>query len=137
MHCIPLGRLLSLSMFFFLHSMVQAQFLHITSLRDLALVGLNKNEKFTSYGPIKNLSPLLEGKGCHRKNEKRLHHIRHSIAEAHPHSKIWVFRCRPYPSIYKNWVSTKIPPEKDLPTLVAIFRLYLGWPLFEAPDVLV
>jgi hypothetical protein len=33
----------------------------------LYYVGPNKNEKITSYGPIKNLSPLLKGKGCHRK----------------------------------------------------------------------
>jgi hypothetical protein len=39
---------------------------------DLALMGLNKR-KITSYGPIENLSPLLKGKGYHRKNEKRLH----------------------------------------------------------------
>jgi hypothetical protein len=39
-------------------------------LGDLALVGLNDNEKITNYGPIKNLSPLLKGKGYHRKNEK-------------------------------------------------------------------
>jgi hypothetical protein len=26
--------------------------------------------KITNYDPIKNLSPLLNGKGCHRKNEK-------------------------------------------------------------------
>jgi hypothetical protein len=26
--------------------------------------------KITNYGPIKNLSPLLKGKGCHRENEK-------------------------------------------------------------------
>jgi hypothetical protein len=35
----PWGRLLNFSLFLFFHSMVQAQFLHITSLRDLALVG--------------------------------------------------------------------------------------------------
>jgi hypothetical protein len=51
-------------------------------------VELNKKGKITSYGPIKNLSPLWKGKGCHRKNEKRLHQITHNIAEAHPHSKI-------------------------------------------------
>ena len=44
----PWGHLLSFSLFFFLHSMVQAQILHITSLGDLALVGLNKNEKLQS-----------------------------------------------------------------------------------------
>jgi hypothetical protein len=26
--------------------------------------------KITNYGPIKNLSPLMKGKWCHRKNEK-------------------------------------------------------------------
>jgi hypothetical protein len=31
-------------------------------LGDLALVELNKKEKITSYGPIKNLSPPLERK---------------------------------------------------------------------------
>jgi hypothetical protein len=36
---------LSFSLFLFLHSMVQAQILHVTSLGDLALMGLNKNEK--------------------------------------------------------------------------------------------
>jgi hypothetical protein len=77
----------------------------------------------------------LKGKGCHRKNEKRLHHITHSIAKAHPHSKIWVCHCRPYPSIYKNRVLTKILPQKDHPTLVATCPLCLGWPLSEAPDV--
>jgi hypothetical protein len=79
----------------------------------------------------------LKGKGCHRKNEKRLHHIKHSIVEAHPHSKIWVCRCCPYPSsIYKNRALTKIIPEKDLPTSVATCPLCLGWPLSEAPDAL-
>jgi hypothetical protein len=87
--------------------------------------------------PIKNLSPLLKGKGCHRKNEKeKLHQITHNIVEAHPHSKIWVCRCRPYPSICKNRVLTKILPEKDLPTLVATCPLCLGWPLSEAPNAL-
>jgi hypothetical protein len=35
----------------------------------LYCMGLNKNEN-TNYGPIKNLSPFLKGKGCHGKNEK-------------------------------------------------------------------
>jgi hypothetical protein len=62
--------------------------------------------------------------------------ITHCIAKAHPHSKIWVCRCRPYPSIYKNRALTKILPEKDLPTSVAICPLCLDWPFSEAPDVL-
>jgi hypothetical protein len=68
--------------------MVQAQILHVTSLGDLALLGLNKNEKLQAMAPLKTFLPLLKGKVCHRKNEKRLHQITHNIAEAHPHSKI-------------------------------------------------
>jgi hypothetical protein len=102
----------------------------------LVLCRLNKIEKITSYGPIKNLSPFLKGKGCHIKKWKKLHQITHSTVEVHPHSKIWVCRCRPYPSICKNWVLTKIQLEKNLPTSVVICPLYLGWPLSEAPDAL-
>jgi hypothetical protein len=88
-------------------------------------------------GPRGVTSPLLKGKGCHRKKMKKgLHRITHSNAEAHPHSKIWVCRCRPYLSIYKNRVLTKILLEKDLPTSVATCPLCLGWPLSEAPDAL-
>jgi hypothetical protein len=69
--------------------MVQAQILHITSLGDLALMWLNKNEKkLQDMAPLKTFLPLLKGKGCHRKTEKRLHQITHNITEAHPHSKI-------------------------------------------------
>jgi hypothetical protein len=56
--------------YFFLHSMVHAQILHLYILGDFALVELNKKGEITNYGPIKNLSPLCKGKGCHRKNEK-------------------------------------------------------------------
>jgi hypothetical protein len=86
--------------------------------------------------PLKTFLPSSKEKGAIEKNKKRLHQITHSIAEAHPHSKIWVCRCRPYPSFYKNRVLTKILPEKDLPTSVATCSLYLGLPLSEAPDVL-
>jgi hypothetical protein len=52
-------------------------------------VELNKKEKITSYGPIKNLSPPFgKEKGAIRKNEKSLHQITHNIVEAHPHFKI-------------------------------------------------
>jgi hypothetical protein len=64
------------------------RFYILYSFGDLALVELNKKEKFTSYGPIKNLPPLWKGKGCHRKNGKRSHQITHNIDEVHPHSKI-------------------------------------------------
>jgi hypothetical protein len=137
MLCIPLGTSFELlPVFLFCTSMVQAQILHVTSLGDLALMGLNKNEKLQAMASLKTFLPLLKGKGCHRKNEKRLHQITHNIAEAHPHSKIWVCCCRPYPSICKNRVLTKIQPEKDLPTSAVTFLLCLGWPLSEAPDVL-
>jgi hypothetical protein len=133
----PWGRLLSFSLFFFLHTMVHAQILHITSLGDLALVGLKKNEKLQAMAPLKTFLPSWKEKGAIEKMKKRWHHITHSIAEAHPHSKIWVCRFRPYPSIYKNRALTKILPKKDLPTSVATCPVYLGWPLSEAPDALV
>jgi hypothetical protein len=116
--------------------MVHAQILHITSLGDLALVGLNNNEKLQAMAPLKTFLPYYKENGAIGKNEKGLHQITHSNAEAHPHSKIWVCRCRPYPSIYKNRVLTKILPEKDLPTSVATCPLCLGWPLSEVPDAL-
>jgi hypothetical protein len=53
----PWGRLLSFSLFFFLHTMVHAQILHITSLGDLALVGLKKNEKLQAMAPLKTFLP--------------------------------------------------------------------------------
>jgi hypothetical protein len=64
MLCIPLGttfELLPVSSFS-LHLMVHAQILHLHILGDIALMELNKKEKITNYGPIKNLSPPLERK---------------------------------------------------------------------------
>jgi hypothetical protein len=104
-------------------------------LGDLALVALNE-KKLQAMAPLKTFLPLLKGKGCHRKNEKRLHQITHNITEARPHSKIWVCHCCPYSSICKNRVLTKIQLEKDLPTSVVIFPLCLGWPLSKVPDAL-
>jgi hypothetical protein len=58
MLCIPLGTSFELLPVFFLHPMVQAQILHITSfLGDLALVGLNKNEKLQAMAPLKTFLP--------------------------------------------------------------------------------
>jgi hypothetical protein len=37
--------------------MVQAQILHITSLGDLAFVGLTKNEKVQAMAPLKTFLP--------------------------------------------------------------------------------
>jgi hypothetical protein len=31
--------------------------------------------KITTYGPVKNLSPLLKGKGCHRGKIRKLHYL--------------------------------------------------------------
>jgi hypothetical protein len=42
--------------------MVHAQILHFTYFGDFALVELDKKEKITNYGPIKNLSPPSERK---------------------------------------------------------------------------
>jgi hypothetical protein len=67
---------------------VHAQILHITSLGDLTLVGLNKNEKLQAMAPLKTFLPSWNQKGVIGKNEKGLHQITHSNAEAHPHSKI-------------------------------------------------
>jgi hypothetical protein len=128
MLCIPLGMTFELLPVFPLFSLCTrwCMLKFYILLRDLALVELNKKGKITSYGPIKNLSPPLERKRVpEKKNEKRLHQITHNIVEAHPHSKIWVCRCRPYPSICKNRASTKIPPEKVLPTSAAICLLCL------------
>jgi hypothetical protein len=32
--------------------------------------GCAEKMKITTYGPIKNLSPLLKGKGCHREKKE-------------------------------------------------------------------
>jgi hypothetical protein len=64
MLCIPLGRLLSFSLFFPFSALDGAcsDFTFYILLGDFALVELNKKRKITSYGPIKNLSPPLERK---------------------------------------------------------------------------
>jgi hypothetical protein len=31
--------------------------------------------KITTYGPIKNLSPLLKGKGCHKEKLRKLQNL--------------------------------------------------------------
>jgi hypothetical protein len=52
--------------------MVHAQILHFTSfLGDLALVELNK-KKLQAMALLKTFLPLWKGKGCHRKNEKKI-----------------------------------------------------------------
>jgi hypothetical protein len=90
---IPLGttfELLPAFLLFFLSALNGAcsDFTFYILLGDLALVELNKKEKLQAMAPLKTFLPLWKGKGCHRKNEKRLHQITHNIVEAHPHSKI-------------------------------------------------
>jgi hypothetical protein len=75
--------------------------------------------------PLKTFLPSWKEKGVVGKN-KKITSITHNIAEAHPHSKTWVCRCRPYPSVCKNRVLTKILPEKDLHTSADASPLYLG-----------
>jgi hypothetical protein len=36
--------------------------------------------KITTYGPVKNLSPLLKGKGCHREKDEKLQDL-HIISQ--------------------------------------------------------
>jgi hypothetical protein len=54
-----------------LHSMVQTQILHITSLGDLALVGLNKNEKLQVMAPLKTFLPSWKENGAIEKMKKK------------------------------------------------------------------
>jgi hypothetical protein len=71
MLCIPLGTSFELLPVFFLHLMVQAQILHITSLGDLALVGLNNNEKLQAMAPLKTFLPSWKEKGATEKMKKK------------------------------------------------------------------
>jgi hypothetical protein len=107
-------------------------------LGDLALMELNE-KKLQAMAPLKTFLPLLKGKWCHRKNEKRLHQITHNITKARriPRSG-YVVVAHILQSVRtgSNRVLTKIQPEKVLPTSVVIFPLCLGWPLSEVPDAL-
>jgi hypothetical protein len=71
--------------------------------------------KITTYGPIKNLSPLLEGKGCRRKNKESYMVVTHSISEAHLHSRILEYHSHPCLLIYMILVLTKILPRRGPP----------------------
>ena len=79
--------------------------------------------------PLKTFLPLRKGKGCHekeKKKHKKLHHVIHSIAEAHPHSKTLEFRCHPCPSICTIQALTKILLRMVLPISTVAYPLYLG-----------
>jgi hypothetical protein len=91
--------------------------------------------KITNYGPLKTFLPSWKEKSAIGKI-KKVTSITHSMVEAHPHSKICVCRCHPYPSIFKNRALMKIQLEKDLPISAVASPLYLGWLSFEAPNAL-
>jgi hypothetical protein len=86
-----------------------------------------RNEKLQNMAPLKTFLLLWKGKRCHRKNEKRLHQITRrknekrlhqitrNIAEAYLHSRIWVCRCRPYPSICKNRPRRRYYQKRSFP----------------------
>jgi hypothetical protein len=57
MLCIPLGTSFELLPVFLFALDVVGSDLHITSLGDLALVGLNKNEKLQAMAPLKTFLP--------------------------------------------------------------------------------
>jgi hypothetical protein len=67
--CIPLGMTFELFPVLFALDGVDSDITCYIFWGNLALV-LHKAKqkmKITNHGPIKNLSPLLKGKGCHRK----------------------------------------------------------------------
>jgi hypothetical protein len=61
--------------------------LHLHFLGDIILIEL-KLGKLHVVAPLKTFLPLWKGKGCHKKEYKKLHQTKHNIAEAHPHSMI-------------------------------------------------
>jgi hypothetical protein len=119
--------------------MVQSLMLHFTcgGIWPLYCIGLNKKWKLQPMAPLKTFLPSWEEKGAiGKKKNKKITLFTHNIVEAHPHSKTLVCRCRPCLSIYKIEVLTKIPPKRDLPIWVEASPLYMGWPPYEAPNVL-
>jgi hypothetical protein len=70
--CIPLGTTFELLTIFFFSALDDAcsDFTFYIFLGDFVVIELDEKGKITNYGPIKNLSPLWKGKGCHRKNKK-------------------------------------------------------------------
>ena len=51
-------------------------------------VAIQEKEKLHAVAPLKTFLPLWKGKGCHKKEYKKLHQAKHNIAEAHLHSMI-------------------------------------------------
>jgi hypothetical protein len=72
--------------------------------------------KITTYGPVKNLSPPLKGKWCHKEKNEKITLFTHNIFEAYLHSRILECHFRPCLSTCKSQVLMKIQPERVLPT---------------------
>jgi hypothetical protein len=76
---------LSFSLFSFLFSFAFT----FTFLGDITLIELKQGkEKLHVVAPLKTFLPLWKGKGCHKKEQKKLQQAKHNIADAHPHSMI-------------------------------------------------
>jgi hypothetical protein len=93
--------------------------LYILHMGKLALVldrDAKRKIKFTTYGPIKNLSPLLKGKGCRRERKENYMVAKHSISEARLCSRILICHSRPCLLTYMIYVLTEILPRRDPPT---------------------
>jgi hypothetical protein len=78
--------------------------------------GCERKMKITTYDPIKNLSPLLKGKWCHRKRKENYMVATHSISEARLRSRILEYHSRPCLLTYMIQVLTKIIPRRGPPT---------------------
>jgi hypothetical protein len=57
--------------------------------------GYERKMKITTYGTIKNLPPLLKGKGCRREKKENYIVATHSISEARLRSRILEYHSRP------------------------------------------
>jgi hypothetical protein len=99
--------------------------LHFWGILARVLHRAKQEWKLQTIAPLKTFLPSWKEKGAIGKI-KKVTSIIHNIVEAHPHSKIWVCRCHPYPSICKNRVLTKILLEKDLPISAVAFSTVSG-----------
>jgi hypothetical protein len=84
-------KLLPASFFFALDGAFSAFYIYIFGGFCSYRAEIRKTE-ITCYvhamAPLKTFLPLWKGKGCHKKEYKKLHQARHNITEAHPHSMI-------------------------------------------------
>jgi hypothetical protein len=78
--------------------------------------GYKRKMKITTYGPIKNLSPLLKGKGCHREKKENYMVVTHSIFEARLRSRILEYYSCPCFLTCVIQFLMKILPRRGPPT---------------------